>query len=61
LRSYQGKVRVESAGSGLTAQWREVNPRYAWIIVFLITDVDPGARADDGSVPFIPSLAWDAP
>jgi hypothetical protein len=61
LRSYRGQVRLEWAGRGLSVQWREVNPRFAWAVVELITFVDPEVRADDGSVPFIPSLAWDAP
>jgi hypothetical protein len=61
LRSYRGRVRVEWAGSGLSVQWREVNQRYAWAIVELIVEIDPGVRADDGSVPFIPSPAWGAP
>lgn len=60
LRSYRGQVRVEWAGSGLSVQWREVNPCYAWAIVELIVEVDPEVRTHDGSVPFIPPPAWGA-
>jgi hypothetical protein len=55
LRCRGGRTWVEWAGSGVSAQWREVNPRYAWAIVELITALDPEARTDDGSIPFIPA------
>jgi hypothetical protein len=61
LRCRRGRVWVEWAGSGVGIQWREVNPRYAWAIVELIITVDPEARADDGSIPFIPASSWGAP
>jgi hypothetical protein len=62
LRSRRGRVWVEWAGNGVAISWREVNERYAWLIVYLITEVDPGARADDGSIPYIPSPpSWGVP
>jgi hypothetical protein len=63
LRWVRGRLRVETVGAGFTIQWREVNPKFAWIVAELVVAVDPEVRTPEGEVPYIasPSNSWGAP